>query len=102
MGIHPQEEERIIEDFLQGQPRAQQWREWKEALKKRLSYLRKELSSLPPEASVEERGSLEQRIQETQEQIYALEIEEIITQFVEDSIRLALHTFEEEAGNEEY
>ncbi len=102
MGIHPQEEERVIEEFLQGQPRAHQWREWKEALKKRLYYLQKELSSLPPEASVEERENLEQRIKETQEQIRALEIEEIITQFVEDSIRLALRTSEEEAWNEEY
>lgn len=70
--------ERVIEEFLEGKPRASTLRELRLALEQRLRRLEEDPST-PPE-----------QIQELREQVRVLYEEELITQFVEDSIRFTL------------
>ncbi|MBC7807359.1 MAG: hypothetical protein H7145_14565 [Akkermansiaceae bacterium] len=78
----------VIEDFLEGQPRAARWREYRLALQTRLDAA-KEKVALTAEGSGE-RTELDDRIKELREQIRVLAEEEAITQFVEDSVRSSL------------
>ena len=80
--------EEVIEEFLEGQPRAQTWRELKEALSTRL-YAAKEQRESTRE-NTPDRAAIDERIAELQVQIRALAEEEAITQFVEDSVRASL------------
>jgi len=80
--------EEVIEEFLEGQPRAQTWRELKDALQTRLDAA-KEQRELTKEGSPD-REAIEERIAELRQQIYALAEEEAVTQFVEDSVRSSL------------
>lgn len=73
-----EEVERVIEQFLEGKPRASTLREWRKALEERLRRLEQDPST-PPE-----------QLQEVREQVRILHEEELITQFVEDSIRFTL------------
>jgi hypothetical protein len=70
--------ERVIEEFLDGKPRAATLRELRQALETKLRRLEEDPST-PPE-----------QIQELREQVRILYEEELITQFVEDSIRFTL------------
>jgi (p)ppGpp synthase/HD superfamily hydrolase len=70
--------ERVIEEFLEGKPRASTLRELRQALETKLRRLEEDPST-PPE-----------QIQELREQVRVLHEEELITQFVEDSIRFTL------------
>jgi len=85
-GFDPREE--VIEEFLDGQPRAALWHDLREALHGRLL------------AAVEARDaagkdhpdydSLNERVTELREQVRVLAEEAAITQFVEDSVRSSL------------
>lgn len=80
--------EEVIEDFLDGQPRAETWREYKEALSSRLKYALADLKASLPDSP--DRAALEEKVAELREQVAALAQEEAITQFVEDSVRSSL------------
>ena len=76
--------EEIIEDFLEGQPRAAQWREYRVALQTRLDRAKDELVATAEKSP--ERREAEDRVKELRTQIRALAEEEAITQFVEESV----------------
>jgi hypothetical protein len=80
------DEERTIEEFLGDQPRAERLAEMRRVLETRLRRLRADL----PETPEVERAALETRIETLKEQVAALEQEELITRFVEDSVRVTL------------
>jgi hypothetical protein len=77
----------VIESFLEGHPRAQEWQEWRRALAARLSALRADREALPPGANAAE---LDAQIAELEEYLAALTEEAAITEFVEASIRAAV------------
>ena len=66
----------IIEEFLDGAPRAETWGKLHEALALRLEAARHEGDTA--------------RIEQLEQQVAALAQEEAITRFVEDSVRVAL------------
>ena len=85
--------EELVQDFLQGGPQSEEWRLWREALEKRLAELKKQRKSLSGEGGAKE---LDEMIEETEKQINALATEEIISEFVESEIDLALNTAEDD------
>lgn len=74
--------ERLIEEVLGGEPRAEQWREWRMALEERLEHIRKMLSR-----GVVEFENIDEVIRDIEEKIRILREEEIITEFVEQQVR---------------
>ena len=84
--VDPREE--IVEDFLGGAPRAQQWRAYREALQDRYRDAVAARDSADPDSP--DFVSLEKRVRELREQVQALAEEEAVTQFVEDSVRASL------------
>jgi hypothetical protein len=68
--------EPLIEEFLEGAPRAETWGELRKALALRLEAARREDDQA--------------RIDELEQQVAALAQEEAITRFVEDSVRVSL------------
>jgi len=79
------DEQRVLEEFLEGKPSAAQLREWKLLLRERLKRLleeRRAVDGVP--------ARLDAEILELQKQIEILEREELITEFVEDSVRATL------------
>jgi hypothetical protein len=70
--------ERVIEEFLEGKPRAATLRELRQALEAKLHRLQQDPSTPC------------QQIDDLREQVRVLYEEEFITQFVEDSIRFTL------------
>ena len=80
--------DQVIEEFLEGQPRAEMWRELRETLAARLKDAVAERDALPEGDSA--RAGLEKRVRELREQVAALAQEEAVTQFVEDSVRASL------------
>ena len=70
--------ERVIEEFLDGKPRASTLRELRQALQLKLRQIEEDPSTSP------------EQIEELREQVRVLYEEELITQFVEDSIRFTL------------
>ncbi len=79
-------EDDTIREFLGERPAAAQLREWRDALERRLDALegdRKKAAGPVP-------ASLESKIAQLKRQITALQEEEAITQFVEDSVRVTL------------
>ncbi|MBC8137984.1 MAG: hypothetical protein H8F28_19055 [Fibrella sp.] len=78
----------VIEDFLEGQPRAARWREYRLALQTRLDAAKEKIAQTTEGSG--ERAELDDRIKELREQIRVLAEEEAITQFVEDSVRSSL------------
>ncbi|MBW3622408.1 MAG: hypothetical protein KY468_03250 [Armatimonadetes bacterium] len=87
------ERERMVEDFLQGGPRSEEWRQWREALEKRLLNLKQQRSE---GGEGVDSSALDGMIEETEAQINALATEEIISEFVESEIELSLNTIERE------
>ena len=77
----------ILEEFLGDAPRATEWRELREALRGRLrAMLRSRETETDPAAS----APLEAQIAALRKQVAALETEEVVAQFVEDSIKASL------------
>lgn len=81
-------EDTVIEDFLEGQPRANQWREMRETLQARLKDAVLARDAAPPGSR--EYTTTEKKVRELREQVHALRTEEAVTQFVEDSVRASL------------
>ena len=81
-------EDVVIEDFLDGQPRANQWREMRETLQVRLNDAKAARDKAAPESR--ERMASEKKVRELKAQVAALMTEEAVTQFVEDSVRASL------------
>ncbi len=77
--------ERLLEEVLEGQPRAEQWRQWRKALEERLNRLL-ELKA----KGIDELPDLDERIEELRRYIAVLREEEIITEFVEQQVRMVL------------
>ena len=79
----------VIEEFLEGEPRAQFWQELREALQGRLRDAVAALAAVAP--SDPQRKSLEARVKELREQVSALATEEAVAEFVEGSVRRSLN-----------
>lgn len=77
--------EETVEQFLEGRPRAAELAEMRRALQQRLKGLRAALARSQDGA---ERERLKKEIQTAEQQVAALEREELITEFVEDSVRV--------------
>ena len=77
----------ILEEFLGDTPRAAEWRALREALRKRLKAM---LRSRDTEADLVAFASLDTQIATLRKQIATLETEEVVAQFVEDSIKASL------------
>jgi hypothetical protein len=76
------DQQQVLDEFMEGRPPADQLREWKELLRERLRRLiaeRRAADGVP--------ARLDAEILELQRQIQALDREEMITEFVEDSVR---------------
>jgi hypothetical protein len=80
------EEQVVVEQFLGDNPSAAQLRQWRETLLARAKRLRRDLKAAAPEQA----PALRARLAEMDRQISALEREEMITEFVEDSVRVTL------------
>ena len=80
------EEHDAVEQFLGENPSSAQLRQWRETLRARARRLRRELKAASPEQA----PALRTRLAEMARQIAALEREELITEFVEDSVRVTL------------
>lgn len=80
--------EQAVDDFLEGAPRANTWRDLRETLAARLRDARSDLELLPQDDP--RRHDLEKRVRELREQVAALAREEAVTQFVEESVRASL------------
>lgn len=77
------ETERLIDEFLEGSPRADTWASLRKTLEERLVDARQQLQA----TSESQRSSLTKRIKELEQQVIALREEEEITRFVEESVR---------------
>ncbi len=77
--------EQLIEQVLEGHPRAEQWRQWREALEERLEKLL-ELKA----KGIVEYPDIDQLIEELKRYIAVLREEEIITEFVEQQVRMVI------------
>ena len=77
----------ILEEFLGDTPRATEWRALRDALRERLRALvrSRDLESEPAVLT-----ALETQIAAVRKQVAALETEEVVAQFVEDSIKASL------------
>ena len=87
------EEQGAIDQFLGDKPSSAQLRQWRETLRERSRRLRQELKAAAPEQAARLRdgaAALRARLAEMSRQIAALEQEELITEFVEDSVRVTL------------
>jgi len=80
------DEQKAIRSFLGDRPDSGQWREWRKTLEERLKRLLAEREGLPPE----EQPRLDARAAELRRQIAAMEQEELVTEFIEDSVRVTL------------
>ncbi len=80
------EEEEAVAHFLGDQPSSAQFRQWRETLAARSQRLRRDLNDAAPEQA----PALRARLAEMDRQIAALEREQLITEFVEDSVRVTL------------
>lgn len=84
----PEEEEQVIEEFLEGKPRAAELAEMAEALEVRRQNFERERSAAKEEARRKEWSA---RVKEVEEQIRVLREEQAITDFVENSIRATVN-----------
>lgn len=75
--------EQLIDELLEGYPRAEQWGQWSEALEERLQKLM-ELKA----KGIIEFPNLDERIEELQRYITALHQEKIIIAFIEQQVRM--------------
>ncbi len=77
----------ILEEFLGDTPRATEWRALRDALRERLKAM---VVSRDAEADPAARAALETQVAALRRQVAALETEEVVAQFVEDSIKASL------------
>ncbi len=84
----PDPNEQAVDDFLEGAPRADTWRDLRETLVARLKDARTDLEAVTPDDP--RRPERERRVRELREQVAALAREEAVTQFVEESVRASL------------
>ena len=77
----------ILDEFLGDTPRATEWRALREALRERLRAL---LQSRDRDTDPAVLTALETQIASLRKQVAALETEEVVAQFVEDSIKASL------------
>jgi hypothetical protein len=92
-----EETERAIEDFLGDSPRAAQWRALRQALSERLAAQRREyLQKAESGAEPGRLRSLKAQIASMERQLTALETEDAVSQFVEDSIKVTVARSEAE------
>lgn len=82
------DEEQVIDEFVGG-TRADTWRSLRETLEVRLRDAVAERNALPSNDA--RRALLERKVRELKEQVAALAQEEIVTQFVEDTVRASLN-----------
>lgn len=80
------DEQEAIQRFLGERPGARELREWRETLQQRLASLTRDRN----QGSAGAAAALELKIAQLQRQIAALQEEEAVTQFVEDSVRVTL------------
>jgi hypothetical protein len=71
----------LIEYVLEGEPRAEQWREWRLALEERLRHILDMRSR-----GIVEFENLDELIKDLEEKIKVLREQEIITEFVEQQV----------------
>lgn len=81
-------EEDAIRDFLGDRPGAEQLREWRSTLERRLEMLQQDLER--PGSGPSTESKIAGKIKELKRQIEALREEEAVTRFVEDSVRVTL------------
>ena len=77
----------ILEEFLGDTPRATEWRELRGALRERLRAM---LRSRDTETEPLALAALEAQIAALRKQVAVLETEEVVAQFVEDSVKASL------------
>ena len=77
----------ILEEFLGDTPRATEWRALRDALRERLRAL---IRSRDAETDAAASAALETQVSALRKQVAALETEEVVAQFVEDSIKASL------------
>jgi hypothetical protein len=82
------EQDPIIEEFLEGQPRAETWRELRDVLADRLRDAVAARDALDKDDP--RRAALERKVEQLREQVATLAQEEAVTRFVEDSVRASL------------
>ena len=80
------DEQSAIEEFLSGKPSSHRLREWRDTLRQRAKRFREELKT----ADQAQAPALRARLAEMERQIAALDEEALITEFVEDSVRVTL------------
>lgn len=79
--------EDVIEEFLEGHPRARALRQMRSVLEQRKALITRERDRC---RNAREREALEKKIAELEQQIAVLRQEEEITAFVEASVRVSL------------
>ncbi|MGC8669239.1 MAG: hypothetical protein ACP5VE_14100 [Chthonomonadales bacterium] len=89
--------EQVIDEFLEGGPRAEQLAQMVQALQARRRSFVLERDGAPPE----ERSHWEAAIREIDDQIRVLREEEAITRFVEQSIRATINRHLPDEGEED-
>lgn len=75
--------EQLIDAFLEGAPRADVWQSLRHSLEARLADVRLELATAPEARQ----PALRKKARELEQQVAALHQEEVVTRFVEDSVR---------------
>ncbi len=99
MSIH--ETERVIQDFLGEHPRATEWRALRQALSERLLALRRQRRQEGETGADAPRlHALDLQIGSLDRQVAALETEEAVSQFVENSLRVTLAKSAPDEGEE--
>ena len=96
--------ERIIEEFLGEHPRADEWRALRRSLEERLLGLRRQRQREAADGADADRlTTLDAQIIGLDRQVAALETEEAVAQFVEDSLKftLAQNGFDAEGAEDE-
>lgn len=89
----PQDNDRVIEEFLGDTPRATQWRTLRRSLAERLRGLRQARlleAQAEPGPDSETGGRLDKEIAALERQVAALETEEVVAEFVENSLHASL------------
>lgn len=99
MSMH--DTERVIQEFLGDNPRATEWRALRHALSERLAAVRlQQRQETEAGADSTRLRALEAQATTLRRQVAALETEEAVTRFVEDSIKVTLAKSQPEEDEE--
>lgn len=86
-----QDEDSVIEEFLGDTPRASQWRALRQSLGERLKGLRAaRLLEAQTDPDSEKGTRLDKEIAALERQVAALQTEEVVAEFVENSLHVTL------------